>query len=250
MTAKRAFDIGFALTALLSLAPALILIAAAVWMTDFRPPIFAGRRIGRGGGEFRMFKFRSMIIDAWKSGVNSTAAGDARITWIGRWLRRFKLDELPQLGNVLKGEMSLVGPRPQVRAEAELYTTEERRLFDARPGLTDLASIVFADEGEILRGSRDPDLDYNRLIRPWKSRLGLIYVERRSWILDLRIVWWTVLAMVARRRALDRIAGVLGEMGADEMTLRMAARREPLVAYAPPGAAEIVESYPGRAMTA
>jgi len=146
--------------------------------------------------------------------------------------------------------MSLVGPRPQVPADAWMYTREERRLFDARPGITDLASIVFADEGEILRDSRDPDLEYNRVIRPWKSRLGLLYVDRRSMSLDLKILAWTALALVARRQALDRAARALHEMGADPLTCRMAVRREPLMAYPPPGASEIVESYPARAMTA
>ena len=126
--------------------------------------------------------------------MNSTAAADPRITPIGKVLRSCKLDELPQLINVLKGDVSLVGPRPQVQADAEMYTAVERRLFTARPGITDLASIVFADEGEILRGSRDPDLEYHRVIRPWKSRLALIYLERQSMMLDVRILAWTALS--------------------------------------------------------
>ncbi len=138
-----------------------------------------------------MIKFRSMTSDAWKSGVNSTAAGDARITRVGKWLRRWKLDELPQLLNVLSGDMSLVGPRPQVMAEVELYTEEEREMLTVRPGITDLASIVFADEGEILSGSRDPDLLYNQIIRPWKSRLALFHVEHRSFALDLEVLCLT-----------------------------------------------------------
>ena len=135
-------------------------------------------------------------------------------------------------------------------AEAGLYTREERRLFQARPGITDLASIVFADEGEILCGAGDPDLEYNRVIRPWKSRLGLLYVDRRSMGLDLKILAWTVLALIARRRALDQVGRALYAMGADALTCRMAARREPPKAYPPPGASGIVESYPAKAMTA
>ena len=138
--------------------PAARLIALAVWLEDRRSPWFRGVRVGRGGRRFRMVKFRTMIPDAWKSGVSSTACGDRRITRVGKILRRAKLDELPQLWNVLTGDMSLVGPRPQVEPDAALYTAEERRLFDVRPGITDLASIVFADEGEILAGSADPDL--------------------------------------------------------------------------------------------
>ena len=233
---KRIFDFTISVAALMVLAPLLLLIAAAIWLADFRSPLYAGIRIARGGGEFRMLKFRSMRPDAWKSGVNSTATGDERVTRIGKVLRRFKLDELPQFINVFLGDMSLVGPRPQVPAEAGKYTAEERRLLEMRPGITDLASIVFADEGEILKGSLDPDLKYNRVIRPWKSRLGLIYLDRQSTSLDLRILAWTALALVNRRRALDSIADALRDFGADDVTCRMAARREPLLAYPPPGA--------------
>ncbi len=120
-----------------------------------------------------MIKFRTMLPDAWKSGVSSTALGDRRITRVGKLLRGAKLDELPQLWNVLTGDMSLVGPRPQVEPDAALYTAEEQRLFDVRPGMTDLASLVFADEGEILAGSQDPDLlttrEYGRGKAGWDS---------------------------------------------------------------------------------
>src|ERR1700733_3786825 len=166
---KRLFDFLTALIALTLLAPFLAAIALAIWLEDRKSPFFFALRVARGGGDFRMVKFRTMIPGAWKSGVNSTASGDARITRIGSYLRKGKLDELPQLWNVLAGDMSLVGPRPQVRADVNLYTSEERRMLRARPGITDLASVAFADEGEILSGSADPDLLYNQLIRPWKS---------------------------------------------------------------------------------
>lgn len=247
---KRGFDFVVALVLLILLSPLLALVAAAVWLTDFHSPVFAGRRIARGGGEFTMFKFRSMSMTAWKSGVNSTAGDDPRITPIGRALRRCKLDELPQLFNVLTGDMSLVGPRPQVLTDAQMYTDEERRLFTVRPGITDLASIVFADEGEILQGSPDPDLDYNRVIRPWKSRLGLLYLDRQSMGLDWRILVWTAFGLFARRRVLHQVASAVGKLDADELTSRMAARREPLIAYPPPGAERIVECYREKAMTA
>jgi lipopolysaccharide/colanic/teichoic acid biosynthesis glycosyltransferase len=162
---KRAFDIAASLVALLLLSPLLGAIALAIWIEDRHSPFYRGVRVSRGGGRFRMLKFRSMRPDAWKSGVNSTASGDVRITRVGAWLRRRKLDELPQLWNVLVGEMSFVGPRPQVEADAALYTAEERRMLEARPGITDLASIVFADESEILAGSANPDLEYNRVMR-------------------------------------------------------------------------------------
>jgi lipopolysaccharide/colanic/teichoic acid biosynthesis glycosyltransferase len=241
---KRAFDFTFALAGLLALLPLLAAIALAVWMADRRSPFFFGLRVARGGGQFRMVKFRTMRPDAWKTGVNSTAAGDARVTPLGKRLRGAKLDELPQLWNVFKGDMSLVGPRPQVPADAGLYTAEERRMLIARPGITDLASVVFADEGEILAGSHDPDLLYNQIIRPWKSRLALLYVDRRSCSADLRIVALTALALVSRRRALDGVRRMLEDWGAGELTLRMASRREPLIAYPAPGASEVVTRYP------
>jgi len=232
---KRAFDFLCALGGLVLLLPFLCVIALLIWLADRGPVFFRGTRVGRHGREFRMVKFRSMTPDAWKSGVSSTAAEDRRITPVGRWLRRAKLDELPQLWNVLSGEMSLVGPRPQVSSEVSLYTTEERRMLAARPGVTDLASIVFADEGDILSGASDPDLLYNQIIRPWKSRLALLYVERQSFPADLRILTLTLVAGFSRESALVGVARMLISWGGDEMLLRMAARHEPLQAAAPPG---------------
>ena len=240
---KRAFDVAAALAGLIVLAPALAAIAALIWLEDRRSPWFGGARMARGGSQFRMLKFRSMRPDAWKSGVNSTAAGDARITRVGAWLRRAKLDELPQLWNVLAGHMSLVGPRPQVPADAALYTAEEQRMLAVRPGITDLASIVFADEGGILKGSADPDLLYNQIIRPWKSRLALLYVEHASLAADLRILWLTAVALVSRPRALRGVRKILEQWGADPLVQEMASRRVPPIAYPPPGAREIVSRY-------
>jgi len=236
---KRTLDFVAALCGLLILLPLLGVIALAVWLEDWRSPWFRGVRVGRGGRTFRMIKFRSMIPDAWKSGVSSTASGDRRITRAGRFLRRAKLDELPQLWNVLIGDMSLVGPRPQVEPEAALYTAEEQRLLDVHPGMTDLASIIFADEGEILAGSADPDLCYNQRIRPWKSRLGLLYIERQSLAGDLKILLLTFLAALSRKRALGGVARMLASWDADPLLRKMAARKEPLLAWLPPGAERI-----------
>lgn len=191
-----------------------------------------------------MVKFRTMVPDAWKSGVNSTASGDARITRIGKFLRRFKLDELPQLVNVLAGDMSLVGPRPQVRADVNLYTIVEACMLEARPGITDLASIVFADEGEILSGSADPDLLYNQIIRPWKSRLALLYLENQTFFRDLQIVWITMLALFSRARALRTLHVLVDSLGAGEQLKAVAGRRMPLEPWPPPGAFAIVTDYP------
>nr|MDP9178948.1 sugar transferase [Gemmatimonadota bacterium] len=174
---KRALDIAAAGAGLILLSPLIAALSIAIYLQDYHSPLYVATRAGRGDRPFRMVKFRSMVIRADSSGVDSTAGDDARITRLGAFIRRFKLDELPQLWNVLRGDMSLVGPRPNVERETRLYTAEEKRLLSVRPGITDLASIVFADEGEILRGSDDPDLRYNQIIRPWKSRLGLVYVD-------------------------------------------------------------------------
>jgi lipopolysaccharide/colanic/teichoic acid biosynthesis glycosyltransferase len=240
---KRVFDVAVALAGLAVLSPLLIAIALAVWLGDRHSPWFRGVRVARGGGDFYMLKFRSMRSGAERSGVNSTAAGDSRITRVGRILRRGKFDELPQLWNVLTGDMSLVGPRPQVRADAALYTAAESALLDARPGLTDLASIVFSDEGEILAGSADPDLLYNQIVRPWKSRLALLSLARASFGLDLRILFWTAGALVSRPWALARVGAQLERWNVGDPLLTIARRRRPLAPYPPPGADRIVARY-------
>ncbi|HTB15132.1 MAG TPA: sugar transferase [Bryobacteraceae bacterium] len=240
---KRFFDFLIALFALTLLAPLLAVIAAAIWLDDRKSPFYFALRVARGGGDFRMIKFRTMIPGAWKSGVNSTSSGDARITRAGRFLRKRKLDELPQLWNVLLGDMSLVGPRPQVRADVNLYTREESLMLDALPGITDLASIVFADEGEILAGSSDPDLLYNQIVRPWKSRLILLYLEHQSFLRDLQILWITALALISRARALRAVALLLDAFDAGEKLKSMAARRAPLTPWPPPGAEKLVQQY-------
>ncbi|MEO8048877.1 MAG: sugar transferase [Acidobacteriota bacterium] len=240
---KRLLDFLIATCALLAFTPLLAAVAIAVWLEDRNSPWYRGVRVGLGGREFRMLKFRSMRAGAAKTGVNSTAAGDARITRVGRFLRALKLDELPQLWNVVTGEMSLVGPRPQVPEDASLYTDEERWMLEVRPGITDLASIVFSDEGEILAGNADPDLLYNQIIRPWKSRLALLYIDSSSWVIDVRILLWTAGALVSRRWAIRRVGKLLDDWGVVD-PLRSVARREaPLPAYPPPGAHAVVARY-------
>jgi len=231
---KRIFDFSAALFGLLLLTAPLALLILAVFLEDRRSPLFFGARVGRGRREFRMVKLRTMTPDAWKTGVNSTASRDRRITRVGRWLRLAKLDELPQLWNVLTGDMSLVGPRPQVAAEVERYTDAECRMLEVRPGVTDLASIVFADEGKILAGASDPDLLYNQIIRPWKSRLALACIDHGSLFIDLRIIALTLLASVSRRRALRGVEHLLTQWHADTLLQKTATRREPLLAWPPP----------------
>jgi len=231
---KRLLDFVAALSGLALLALPLALIALAVYLEDRHSPFFFGPRVGLRRRQFRMIKFRTMTPDAWKSGVNSTASGDRRITRVGRWLRHAKLDELPQLWNVLAGDMSLVGPRPQVAAEVNLYTLEECRMLEVRPGITDLASIVFADEGEILAGAPDPDLLYNQIIRPWKSRLALACIDHASRFIDVCIIGLTLLSPISRRQALHGVEKLLAAWRSEALLRRMASRREPLFAWPPP----------------
>lgn len=238
--AKRLLDLSVSAGALLALSPLLGLVALAVWLQDFHSPFYIPLRAARGGGTFRMVKFRSMTVGADRTGVDSTGAADPRITPVGRLIRAYKLDELMQLWNVLIGHMSLVGPRPQVMREVALYTEEERGLLSAKPGVTDLASIVFADEGEVLKNQPDPDLAYHQLIRPWKSRLGLLYVSHQSLRLDLELILLTAVALVSRSRALSGVSRVLVRLGADESIIRVARRNEALVPYPPPGSAAVV----------
>jgi lipopolysaccharide/colanic/teichoic acid biosynthesis glycosyltransferase len=192
---KRCVDVCFSLTGLVILAPLLLATAIAVRLESRGPALYCARRAGRGGKPFYILKFRSMVVDADKAGPSSTASDDKRITKVGAFVRRFKIDELPQLINVLKGDMSLVGPRPQVEWAVAQYTDRERHLLDVRPGITDFASLHYRNEGEILRGSADPDADYFRLIAPGKTALGLHYVENHNLLTDLRIVAATALVV-------------------------------------------------------
>jgi lipopolysaccharide/colanic/teichoic acid biosynthesis glycosyltransferase len=241
--AKRLLDILVSLVGLILAAPVLIPVLIAIWWQDFHSPFYVAPRVGRGERLFKMVKLRSMVKNADKSGVDSTSANDQRITGVGHFVRRYKLDELTQLWNVLIGDMSLVGPRPNVKRGTDVYTPAEKRLLTVRPGVTDLASIVFSDEGDILKDSSDPDLDYDRLIRPWKNRLALIYVERSSLCLDVRIIILTALAIVSKPHALKGVQKILRQLGASEEIRRVARRVERLAPFPPPGATEVVRKH-------
>jgi len=233
--AKRGFDIIAALALLVLASPILAVAMLAIWLQDGQSPVHRGIRVGRGNRDFRMIKLRSMAVDAETLGGTSTARRDPRITPLGHRLRRWKIDELPQFWNVLRGEMSLVGPRPNTRrGGVDRYTPAELCLLDIRPGVTDLSSIVFADEGDIIDGAADPDSAYDIMIRPWKSRLGLLYVKRRDFTTDLHLLWLTALAIVARPAALRGIDAILARWGADADLRRVCARSAPLPVAQPP----------------
>ena len=237
---KRVFDIILSFSCLLLASPVLIPVILLVWLQDFHSPFYLGVRVGQNGVPFRIVKLRSMIVNAEKSGIDSTASDDARITSIGRFIRRYKLDELSQLFNVLWGDMSLVGPRPNAARDVALYTEEEKKLLLVKPGITDISSIVFSDEGEILKGSHDPDLKYNQVIRPWKSRLGLLYIENTSIFLDVTLILLTGISIFSRSKALHGISKALDELVTDSQLRKIAKRQEELIPYPPPGADEIV----------
>jgi len=239
---KRAFDLVSASVGLILLSPLLLPIVFLIWIYDFGSPFYRAPRVGKSGRMFPMTKLRSMVINADKSGVDSTASSDSRITPVGSFVRGTKLDEIVQLWNVVRGQMSLVGPRPNVPREVALYTSQEKNLLSVRPGVTDMASIVFADEGEILDGFDDPDLAYNQFIRPWKNRLGLLYVEHATVLLDVRLIVLTVLQLVSRELALRRVSSLVGRLGAPKELQQVCLRVEPLRAAPPPGASHVVVS--------
>jgi lipopolysaccharide/colanic/teichoic acid biosynthesis glycosyltransferase len=237
---KRIFDLFTSAIGLLVAAPLLIPICFFIWLQDRHSPFYIAERVGKGHRPFRMVKIRSMIVKADRTGVDSTAGDDKRITPVGHLVRKLKLDELSQLWNVLKGDMSVVGPRPNVPREVALYTDEEKRLLEIRPGITDLSSIVFADEGDILQGEEDPDLRYHQIIRPWKSRLGLLYVRKAEFFLDLELIFLTVINSFARSWALRKVSQIVCNLGGDSELVEVASRRKGLLPNPPPGSNEIV----------
>lgn len=194
--AKRLFDITVASLALAVLAPVLILIALLVKLASPGPVLYRGRRVGLGGELFSMLKFRTMVVNAESLGGSATAADDPRLTASGKFLRRYKLDELPQLFNVLAGTMSLVGPRPEVQKYVSLYSPEERAILTVLPGITDWASIWNSNEGSVLEASREPEKTYEELIRPTKLALQLLYVRNHSLLTDLKILVHTAIKLI------------------------------------------------------
>lgn len=196
---KRLCDLACSTFGLLVVSPVLVVLSVLIKLEDGGLVFYRGVRVGRYGKQFRVFKLRTMAVNAEQIGGPSTADDDPRITRVGKFIREFKLDELPQLINVLTGDMSLVGPRPEVPLEVDLYTEEERALLDVRPGITDYASIAFHNEGEILRGSPDPHQAYREKIRPQKIRLGLDYVKHHSLWVDVKIIFRTFSTLIMTR---------------------------------------------------
>jgi len=186
----RLFDLTCAAAGMLVLLPVLAALALVILFDDGRPVFFSQTRVGRRGKPFRIWKFRSMRADSRGSVI--TAAGDRRITRVGAALRRFKLDELPQLFNVLNGDMSLVGPRPEVPEYVELETPVWQAVLQVRPGVTDLATLLYRDEEQLLGSSGDPAALYREKVLPAKLALNLCYLRSRSFLRDLRLILLTI----------------------------------------------------------
>jgi len=236
----RIFDLFFSLLGLFFTFPIILAALFLVWNEDKNNPIYLAKRVGKNGKTFKMIKVRTMIVNAEKSGVDSTSANDKRITNIGKIIRRFKIDELPQLINIFMGQMTLVGPRPNDIRDTSIYTKVERRLLNVKPGLTDFASIVFSDESEILAFEDDPDLAYNQLIRPTKSSLALFYIEKKSFMLNILIIIITFVNLISRKNALFILNILLKLIRAPENLIEISSRKYPLIASPPPGTDKIV----------
>jgi len=188
----RLFDLLGATFGLLLLAPMLLLIAVAIRLADGAPVFYRQVRVGRNGRPFRIWKFRTMVVDADRAGKPLTVGGDPRVTRTGAWLRRWKLDELPQLLNVVAGDMGFVGPRPEVPRYVALYTESQRRVLDLRPGITDLASIAYRNESDLLEGREDPEGYYIGTILPDKIRINLDYATRAGLWRNIKVILATL----------------------------------------------------------
>jgi lipopolysaccharide/colanic/teichoic acid biosynthesis glycosyltransferase len=189
---KRFIDILICLPAVVILSPVFMVIAIWIKTDSTGPVLYLQERIGKSGKPFRIFKFRTMRTNADKQGLLTVGGRDPRVTGAGFYLRKYKLDELPQLFNVLIGHMSLVGPRPEVKKYVDLYSTDQRKVLSVKPGITDYASIEYSNENELLARSDDPESTYIKEVMPAKLRLNLKYIQEQSLVTDLRIIFQTL----------------------------------------------------------
>lgn len=225
---KRLFDIFFSALGLIIFLPILILFCFLIWLQDFQSPFYKAVRVGKHNRQFTMYKLRTMRVNADQTGVESTSSDDSRITSLGKFIRLIKMDELSQLLNVLKGDMSLVGPRPNTIKGVSVYSQDELNLLSTKPGITDISSIVFSDEGSILAGEENPDLAYDQIIRPWKSKLGLLYINNQNLLLDLKLIMFTILAIFKKKLALFFLNRVLIKLTDDNELIEVAKREHNL----------------------
>lgn len=194
---KRIFDIVASGIGLILLSPLFVILAIWIKCDSIGPVFYKQVRVGRNNMDFQLFKFRSMRVGSDKKGLITVGGHDPRITRSGYYIRKYKLDEFPQLINVFKGDMSLVGPGPEVRKYVDMYTEEQMHVLDVRPGITDLASIRYRNENELLERVNDPDKYYVEVIMPDKLRINLEYVARHSFTFDIRLIFQTFRAIVS-----------------------------------------------------
>lgn len=198
MILKRVFDVCFALTGIALLMPVFILIALLIRIDSRGGVFYIQRRVGRNGIDFNLFKFRTMYVHADRIGLLTIGYHDYRITPTGYWLRKYKLDELPQLFNILIGHMSFVGPRPEVRKYVEMYTAYQQRVLSIKPGITDRASILYFNENEILAGAEDPEKLYINEIIPSKIQQNLYYIDKHDMWIDIKIICQTLKKLISK----------------------------------------------------
>ena len=239
---KRIFDLSISIPVFLFISPILLIFCVSVYIYDKGNPIYVAKRVGLNGKVFRIFKIRTMVIDADKIGGTSTSKSDARILPIGKTIRKLKLDEFAQFLNVINGTMSIVGPRPNTVMDCSYYSNKEKNLLTISPGITDYSSIIFADEGEIISKFKDPDLAYNQLIRPWKSRLGLFYVSKNDLITDFKLILLTFLNFLSRKKTLKLLSRLLIKNGAPTALYDIARRETKLIPTPPPGFNAVIKN--------
>ncbi len=238
---KRTINIIISSGIIILIFPIILISIILILVFDNHFPIYSGFRVGKNGTIFKMYKLKTMRNDKF-SKVVSTSSDDPRITVTGKILRKFKIDELSQFYNVLIGDMNIVGPRPNVIDEVKLYNEEENFLLSVKPGITDFSSIIFSDLNSILKGSKNPNLDYNQLIRPWKSRMGIFYIKNKSFGLDLSLIFLTFVSIFSRDLALKEVNKILVRLNADKNLINIAKRKNKLIPAPPPGSSVIVKS--------
>ncbi|MFM2156752.1 MAG: putative undecaprenyl-phosphate galactose phosphotransferase [Bacteroidota bacterium] len=194
---KRLFDLMITLPMLLLVSPFFLIIALLIKIGSNGPVFYKQTRVGLNNNDFKIFKFRTMHINADKAGLLTVGGRDPRVTSIGFFLRKYKLDELPQLLNVLFGSMSLVGPRPEVRKYVDLYNSEQQKVLTVKPGITDYASIEYSEENDLLAKSNDPEKTYIEEIMPAKLLLNQKYIAEKSIITDIKIIWMTATKIIS-----------------------------------------------------
>ncbi|XCF05087.1 sugar transferase [Tamlana crocina] len=198
MIIKRSFDIIFSAIGLIALAPVLLLIAVVIKLDSKGPVFFIQGRVGKNNKDFNIYKFRTMRVQSEKGGLLTLGNNDSRITKIGYFLRRYKIDEFPQLINILKGDMSFVGPRPELRYYVNFYNEDDMKIFQVRPGITGLASLKYRNEVELLKAAKDPEAFFIETIIPDKLKFNKEYIKRRNFFFDLKLITLTVVKVITK----------------------------------------------------